>query len=70
MKHTNTHFVFFEAMNSGWSDPKNPIWVSTTGITYPTKELAEEANKHMQKKHKNSHIKYKIVKTTVYKEDI
>jgi hypothetical protein len=55
-------------MNSGWSDPKNPSWFSTSGITYRTKEEAEEINHNHKKHHKNCHIKYRVVKTTVTKE--
>jgi len=70
MKHENyeQHFVFFGPMHSGISDPKNPIWVSTTGITYPSKELAEEANNKLKKRYKHSNIKYRIIRTSVYKE--
>lgn len=60
--------VFYEAFNSGWSNPKAPSWFPTTSLTYSTKEQAEEANKHFKSMHKNSHFAYRIVKTTVHRE--
>ena len=64
----NEKIVFFDAQNSGWSDPKNPSWFSTTGINYATKEESEIANEKHKKHHKNCHIKYRILKTTVLRE--
>lgn len=64
---SNEKIVFYDAQNSGWSDPKNPSWFST-GINYKTKESAEEVNNNHKKHHKNCHIKYRILKTTVLRE--
>ena len=65
---TNEKIVFFDAQNSGWSDPKHPPWFSTTGINYNIKEEAEVVNDRHKKNHKNAHIKYRILKTTVLRE--
>ena len=64
----NLTIVFFEPMNSGWSNPKSPDWFSTSGITYQTQEESEIVNHNHKKYHKNCHIKYRVAKTTVTKE--